>query len=42
LTKRTKNEYEETQDKVFGNILSLLVCAFSFAGGRSSEIPDIG
>ena len=40
IFKRRSNE--ETKNQIFGNILPLLVCTFSLAGGRSSEVPDIG
>jgi hypothetical protein len=38
--KRQSNE--ETENQVFSNILSLLVCHFGLTGGWGSEIPDIG
>ena len=37
-----KNNNEETEDQIFGDIFCLLVCTFSLAGGWSSEIPDTG
>ena len=39
--KRQSDEIE-TENQVFGNILSLLVCPFSLTGRWISEIPDVG
>ena len=40
--KLSNNETEETENQVFGNIPSLLVCLSGLSCGWSPEIPDIG
>ena len=39
--KLSNDETEETENQVFGNIPSLLVCLSGLSCGWSSEIPDI-